>query len=235
VRQLAGAERIAAALERGEVELVLAREGAGDPRETALLDRAKQLGVAVRTVSAGVLRRLSLRQPPADLLALVGRAPRATLDELLAGPGAAWLLVGTSYPGNAGFAIRTAEVSGADGVVIDAAFDRERRRDALRLSMRADWFMPVLWHPALPTVERARELGRRVVAVECTGSLAPWQADLGGRVLFVVGAESGGVPEPVLERADLVLRVPMAGFIPTYNLQAALAAVAIERLRQLER
>jgi tRNA G18 (ribose-2'-O)-methylase SpoU len=54
-------------------------------------------------------------------------------------------------------------------------------------------------------------------------------------VLFVVGAESGGVPEPVLERADLVLRVPMAGFIPTYNLQAALAAVAIERLRQLER
>ena len=30
------------------------------------------------------------------------------------------------------------------------------------------------------------------------------------------------------------IRVPMAGFIPCYNLQAAVSAVACERLRQLE-
>jgi tRNA G18 (ribose-2'-O)-methylase SpoU len=31
------------------------------------------------------------------------------------------------------------------------------------------------------------------------------------------------------------VRVPMAGFIPSYNVQAAMAAVAAERLRQLAR
>jgi tRNA G18 (ribose-2'-O)-methylase SpoU len=37
----------------------------------------------------------------------------------------------------------------------------------------------------------------------------------------------------VLARCDDVVRVPMAGFIPSYNVQAAMAAVAGERLRQM--
>jgi tRNA G18 (ribose-2'-O)-methylase SpoU len=37
----------------------------------------------------------------------------------------------------------------------------------------------------------------------------------------------------VLERCDAVARLPVRGFIPSYNLQAAVAAVALERLRQL--
>jgi tRNA G18 (ribose-2'-O)-methylase SpoU len=51
--------------------------------------------------------------------------------------------------------------------------------------------------------------------------------------VFVVGGENGGVPEEVLARCDARVRVPMAGFIPCYNLQAAVSAVAVERLRQL--
>jgi tRNA G18 (ribose-2'-O)-methylase SpoU len=49
----------------------------------------------------------------------------------------------------------------------------------------------------------------------------------------VIGAEEQGIPTEVLARCEEIVRVPMAGFIPTYNLQGALAAVASERLRQL--
>jgi tRNA G18 (ribose-2'-O)-methylase SpoU len=52
-------------------------------------------------------------------------------------------------------------------------------------------------------------------------------------VLFVAGSEAGGVPPAILERCDAVVRIPMAGFLPSYNVQAAVAAVAAERLRQL--
>jgi tRNA G18 (ribose-2'-O)-methylase SpoU len=51
-------------------------------------------------------------------------------------------------------------------------------------------------------------------------------------VLLVIGGETRGIPAPLLARCDEVLRIPMAGFIPAYNLQAAMAAVAAERLRQ---
>jgi TrmH family RNA methyltransferase len=152
---------------------------------------------------------------------------------LLQSPGAVWLLSGVSYPGNAGFVIRTAEVSGAAGIILDARFDRIGRRSALRVSMRSDWFMPVCWERSETVVERAASAGRRLVGIEDCGGPAPWEADLTGRVLFVVGAERGGIPSAILARCEPVVRVPMAGFLPTYNLQAAVAAVAVERLRQL--
>ena len=42
------------------------------------------------------------------------------------------------------------------------------------------------------------------------------------------------IPESVLACADDVVRVPMHGFLPSYNLQAAMAVVMGERLRQAE-
>ncbi len=211
--------------------MVLARAGLEDP----VLERARASGAVVRSVSARVVERLSHALPAADVLALVGDPPDATLDALLGREGPVWLLVGVAYPGNAGFAIRTAEVSGAAGIAIEAAFRREERREALRMSMRADWFMPVLWEDADVVVERARAAGRRIVGIEDVGPRAPFEVDLRGPVLFAIGGEEPGLPPELLACADEILRIPMRGFIRSYNLQAALAMVAGERLRQTER
>jgi tRNA G18 (ribose-2'-O)-methylase SpoU len=59
-----------------------------------------------------------------------------------------------------------------------------------------------------------------------------FETDLTGARVFVVGGENGGIPADVLARCDARISVPMAGFIPCYNLQAAVSAVATERLRQ---
>jgi len=72
-----------------------------------------------------------------------------------------------------------------------------------------------------------------VLAIEDSGTTTPWDADLRGPLLFVIGGETRGILAPVLACCDAVLRIPMAGFIPAYNLQAAMAAVAAERLRQM--
>ena len=152
---------------------------------------------------------------------------------VLALPGCAWALVGLAYPGNTGFASRAAEVSGADGVFVDGDFQHEGRREALRASMRADRFMPVFWEPALPLLDDARRAGRSIFAIEDVGDAAPWEVDLARPALFIVGGERHGIPREVLDGADRILRIPMHGFIPSYNLQAAMAMVAGERLRQL--
>jgi 23S rRNA (guanosine2251-2'-O)-methyltransferase len=99
--------------------------------------------------------------------------------------------------------------------------------------MRADWFMPVCWASAREVLDRARDLGHAIVGIEDSGRVAPWEVDLGGAILFVVGGERHGTPHWILERCDVVVRIPMAGFIPSYNLQAAVAVLAAERLRQL--
>lgn len=214
--------------------VLLADEGASAEARAAA-ERARERGAAVRPASRASLWRLSALAPPAELLALVGPDPGADADAVLAGEGAVWLLVGITYPGNTGFAIRTAEVTGAAGVFAESALLHEGRREAVRAAMRADRFMPLFWEEALPVIERARAHGRTVLAVEDVGERAPWEADLAGRPLLVLGGERHGIPQEVLAACDAALRIPMAGFIPSYNLQAAMAIVAGERLRQLQR
>jgi tRNA G18 (ribose-2'-O)-methylase SpoU len=49
---------------------------------------------------------------------------------------------------------------------------------------------------------------------------------------LVVGAEREGVSDQVLEAADAVVKLPMDGFVPSYNLQVAVSVLAVEALRQ---
>jgi tRNA G18 (ribose-2'-O)-methylase SpoU len=188
--------------------------------------------VAMRRVSRRELRRMAGPGEDVDVIALVGPDPQATLAEMFDRPGPVWLLAGPSYPGNAGLATRAAEVSGAAGVCIDAEFDRAGRRACLRASMRSDRIMPVHFMPWPAVVEEARRSGRLVVAIEDVGERLPWQADLRVPSLLVVGGEAEGVPEALLALADTRLRLPTGGFVSSYNLQTAMAAVMAELLRQ---
>ena len=234
VSQLAGPAEIEAALRGGEpVRLLLYERGSTDPGVTGVVERARRAGIRARPTSAGVLWRISRVRPAAKVLALVGQRPEPTLEALLGGGGAVWLLVGIAYPGNAGFALRTAEVSGADGVVVDSSFDHRAKRQCLRASMRADWYMPVVWAGWKETLARARATGTGVIGIEDVGRKTPWEVDLTRPLLFVVGAEDEGVPPELLDQCDETIRIPMEGFIRSYNLQVAVAVVAAERLRQL--
>jgi tRNA G18 (ribose-2'-O)-methylase SpoU len=238
-RQIAGAQAIAAALEDGlPVRLLLVREGELSTGARAVISQAGERGASVREVGAREMKRMAAPSPAGEepeLVALVGPEPETSLEDLVARGGALWLLVGVAYPGNAGYAIRTAEVSGATGIVIDAPFDHAGRRQALRASMRTDRFFPVLFESAEALLSQAKAGGRRIVGVEDTGSRAPWETDLTGSLVLVVGGEAGGVPAELQASCDELVRIPMAGFVPSYNLQAAMAIVAGERLRQQER
>jgi tRNA G18 (ribose-2'-O)-methylase SpoU len=234
-RQIVGLDAIGRALAGAEPpRLIVHVRGASSPELSRLLDAARERGVPAVAVGARELLRMSADSPAPEALALLGPDPAVGLAELLARGGAVWLLSGTAFPGNAGFVIRTAEVSGAAGVTIDADFDRRARRDMERAAMRADRLLPVVFGESAEVVAAARRAGHRIVAIEDVGQSAPWQVDLTGDCLFVVGSEGAGVPDEILDRCDDVVRIPMAGFMPSYNLQAAMAAVAGERLRQVQ-
>jgi tRNA (guanosine-2'-O-)-methyltransferase len=51
-------------------------------------------------------------------------------------------------------------------------------------------------------------------------------------VILIVGGEREGISDEVLSSADEVIKIPMTGFVPSFNLQAPLSSVAIEAQRQ---
>ena len=100
--------------------------------------------------------------------------------------------------------------------------------------MRADRFIPTIWATCAEVIESCKHHKIRIVVAEDVGSSKPWEVDLTGDIAMVVGAERYGVSQEMLEAADTVVRLPMLGFVPSYNLQVTLAAMALESLRQMD-
>ena len=167
-----------------------------------------------------------------DILALIGRNPSATFEEVLQSGGLIWMLDGAKYPVNIGFCIRTAEVSGADAVIIDGPLNNQERSAAKRASMKAHRFIPVFWRNAIESIQFAKQAGFRIIAVEDVEEKTPWEVDLTGDVILIVGGEREGISDEVLSSVDEIIRIPMTGFVPSFNLQAPLSSVAIEAQRQ---
>ena len=232
-QQLRSAQEIEQALDRNApVRFLLCLEDSADEATQRVVARAQTKGIPVRRVAERELRRLVPHGFDTEILALIGPPPAATLEDAMQQPGVIWLLVGCTYPGNVGYAIRSAEVSGAAAIVIASEFDRTERRDCLRYGMRVDRFFPVLFADAKEVFTLAKDSGRVSIALEDVGEQSPWEVDMRGPLLMIVGGEEAGVPDEVLAQADHVVRVPMHGFLPSYNLQAAMAIVMGERLRQ---
>jgi 23S rRNA (guanosine2251-2'-O)-methyltransferase len=230
-----GIDAITAAVAAGEpVRVLLVDRDDASAATAALVELAIARGVEIWRGGPGDLRRMSRGRVVETAIAMAGEDPNAAdLDALFARGGAVWLLQGATYPSNVGFAIRTAEVSGADGVIVDAAFNHHDRSRIAHVTMGADRLLPVLWDTTERAIAAARARGHRIIALEDVGDRAPWQVDLSGAIVLLVGSERDGVAPELLARCDAVVAVPMAGFVPSYNLQAAISAIAAERLRQL--
>ena len=226
--QITGEADVLEALNSGvEIKLVLV-----DREEdcSEIIKLCQERSIKVTEGSATDLWRMSANGQQ-KVLALVEREPSGTLEEVFEREGAIWLFDGVEYAPNLGFGVRTAEVSGATAVIINVSKTHEERRTIRRASMRATRFIPVVY---ATTEEILAACNRRIVVAEDVGGKAPWESDLTGDVMLVVGAENAGVSKEVLDAADEIVRLPMPGFIPSYNLQVAISSLAIERLRQLE-
>ena len=220
--------------ENEDIKLVLLRRNSNALGLVKIRSMADELGIRVIEGSDNDLWRMSRdnTQGIPDVLALVGRDPNLSFDEVISTGGLIWLLAGAAYPVNIGFCIRTAEVSGANAVFVDAELSNTERKAAKRASMKAHRFIPVFWGDGFEAAKCAKDRGFKIVSLEDIGGKTPWNTDLTGDIMLIVGGERNGIPQNILDISDEIIRVPMSGFVPSFNLQAPLSVVAIEAQRQ---
>ena len=231
--QRRGVDEVRAALENEVVNLILVQKDCPSSAVKELLQKAHSKGIPVREGAESDLWRMAIPAPDAPLiLALVGRAIDADLEQVLASDSVVWMLCGVRYAVNIGYVIRTAEISGAAGLIICGEFTKTEQKTALRASMQTDRFIPVFWISTTKALEAISNSGRRLVSVEDVGTVMPWESDVKGNPVICVGGEHDGIPEQVISASDQVIRLPMAGFVPSYNLQTAMGVVAIEAMKQ---
>ena len=236
--QRQGIEAAQAALAAGEATAMLVLK-AHDQRTAELCSAARDAGIPVHEVTERDMWRMAWpgSEEPPTVLTLVGRNPEAQgLDELTARGGLLLCLDGVSYAGNMGFSVRTAEVAGATGVILatPAPIPGRAWKDLRHSSMQATRFIPVVESPIEEVIASAKAAGHRIVVIEDVGDHDLPSVDLTGDVMLVIGAEAEGVSQAALDGADAVVRLPMNGFVPSYNLQVAVACACVEAARQRE-
>lgn len=234
--QRRGVAATLAALEAGEATLVLLDEEAEGPEVDRILAIAKGNGVRVhRGTSRDLWRMANPGDEVPSALAMTGRLPEVhDLDELLGQPAPVVVLDRVRYATNVGFVLRTAEVAGAAGVILLQDEDPARAwlKDVAHASMGATRFLPLLHGHETEVLEAIQRSGRPLVVAEDVGDASPWKTPMPWNAVLAVGAEAAGVSPALLQAATHIVRLPMPGFIPSYNLQVAATALLMETLRQ---
>jgi TrmH family RNA methyltransferase len=187
----------------------------------------------VARLSGELFGRISDRDAPSGLAAIVRAAP-VTLADLAVGPGSLFVaLHSAGNPGNLGTIIRTASAAGAGGVILIGPSADPYDPSAVKASMGALFTVPVASAvSAAEFVEWARAGGVRVAATSARASVTCWDADLQLPLAVLLGSEGSGLPEDVLDAADVRVAIPMTGTAESLNLSVAAGVLLYEVRRR---
>jgi RNA methyltransferase, TrmH family len=201
-------------------------------RIAAMVAEQEARGVRVVRMSDELLRRLSDREGPSGLAAIV-RGRVRPLAELPAGPRSLFAaLHEIGNPGNLGTIIRTANAAGAAGVVLVGQTTDPFDPVAVKASMGALFSLPVA---------QAREAGEffawtadrgiTVVTTSARATVSFWAASYPRPLALLLGAEGAGLPAEMLARGDASVRIPMVGTAESLNLAVAAGLLLYEAQR----
>ncbi len=132
---------------------------------------------------------------------------------------------------NVGAIFRSAAALGIDAVLMTRTSCDPLNRRAVRVSMGNVFSVPWTWLDG--PVQTLDKIGFKTAAMALTDRSVPIddQALLSEpRLAIVMGNEGDGLPQPTIDAADYVVRIPMARGVDSLNVAAA-AAVAFWQLR----
>ncbi|MFN2595127.1 MAG: TrmH family RNA methyltransferase [Actinomycetota bacterium] len=198
----------------------------------ATIDTAREHGVSIRNLDASLFRRLSDRDNPSGIGAVV--APRAAaLEEIsLEGKPVVVLVDGVSSPGNLGTIARTADAVGARGLIVTGTSTDPWDPASIKASMGTLFELPVsVLASATQAIDWARAGDVPVIATSARAESSIHDADIHPPAMLMFGSERHGLDRSVLERSDMQLRIPLRGHASSLNLAVAAGIFLYELTR----
>jgi len=135
-------------------------------------------------------------------------------------------------PHNLGAIIRTAETSGADGVIIPKRRSASLNSTVFKTSAGAASYVPVARVSNLAScIDTLKENGVWIYGTDASGSDYS-ETDLTGSCALVIGSEGFGISKLIQKKCDFMIKLPMMGKINSLNASVAAGIFMYEALRQ---
>ncbi len=142
------------------------------------------------------------------------------------------ILDGIEDPHNLGAIIRTANLSGAHGVIIPRNRAVGLTATVAKASAGAINYTPVVKVTNISnTIEELKEKGLWFACADMGGTRM-YDLNLKGPIGLVIGNEGSGVSRLVRQKCDMVASIPMKGDIDSLNASVAAGILAFEVVRQ---
>ena len=162
--------------------------------------------------------------------------PKASLSDFRAeGEGFIVLCENLRDPGNLGTVIRTADAAGAAGVALSKGCCDLFNPKTVRSTVASIGNIPIARGlNAIEAAESLKKMGFRLVAGALTDkTVSLYEADLSGKIAFIVGNEGDGISPELLAMADEAVKIPMRGGAESLNASVAAAVMMYEKVRHM--
>jgi 23S rRNA (guanosine2251-2'-O)-methyltransferase len=225
-------------LKRGRTRgtLLVSRQG---PRIAALREHAEASGVQVSEASEGDLDEACGSQAHKGAVLVLDMPStalhgdfRRLVSAVRAETALCLVLDGITDPQNLGAILRSADQFRVDLVVIPSRRAAQETQTVSRVSSGASAFVPLSVVANIPSaLELLKKNGFWIYGADMAGEPAPGK-DLTGRVCLVMGSEGTGLKRLVREKCDVLLRIPAAGHVDSFNVSVAAGILMYETRRQ---
>ncbi len=221
-----------------DIEKIYIQSGDREGSVNILIGMAAERRIPIRETTRQQLDVISGGARHQGIVAIASEAEYSTVEDILAyarEKNESPLIVvcdGIEDPHNLGAIIRSAECSGAHGVIIP------KRRAVGLTSTVGKASAGALMHMRVArvtniaqTVDELKEAGVWIYAADM-GDTAYYATDMKGAVAIVLGNEGAGVSRLVKEKCDFVVSIPLYGKIDSLNVSCAAAVLLSEAARQ---
>jgi 23S rRNA (guanosine2251-2'-O)-methyltransferase len=229
-------EEALSARQRG-FDYVAVAPGRGDARIQKIAQLCRTAGVPMRTMPREQLTRLARAANHQGVVAVTAEKQYNDIDDILALKRGAHsfvlLLDGIEDPHNLGAIIRTAEGAGADGIIIPERRAAGVTGTVVKASAGASEYLPIARVTnAGRALEELKSRNIWTVGLDERGDKLYDQLDYKMDCALVLGAEGHGLHEQIRKKCDFLVKIPMAGKVPSLNVSVAAAVVMYEVARQ---
>lgn len=237
--KIEGRNAVLEALRAGKpIDKLYVLDGCPDGPVRTIIREAKKGDTIINYVKKERLDQLSETGHHQGVIAMAASYEYATVEDILEKArekGEApfiFVLDNIEDPHNLGAMIRTANLSGAHGVIIPKRRAVGLTPTVARTSAGAINYTPVAKVTNLKqTMEQLKKEGMWFVCADMDGT-PYYQMDLKGPMGLVIGNEGEGVSRLIKETCDFVASIPMKGDIDSLNASVAAGILAYEVVRQ---
>ncbi|MDF2674269.1 MAG: rlmB [Clostridiales bacterium] len=220
------------------IEKLFIAKGAVEGSLKMIISKAKDMGIVISEVDRKKLDDMSTTHSHQGVIALVSNYVYSTIDEILklaeekGEEPFIIILDEIEDPHNLGSIIRSANVSGAHGIIIP------KRRSALVTATVAKASAGAIEYTRIAkitnlnqTIKELKEKGLWVIGTDMDGEVC-YKSNLSGPIAIVIGSEGKGISRLVKENCDGVVSIPITGEINSLNASVAAGIIMYEINRQ---